>query len=366
MTSLGMAKASTAAATTLAKPTAPLHFPLAIPHVRQYLLLWPFFFLICFGLGYPTLSRYSPNDALGDPKAYYGLVTGVSSSDLAEYSQRLLVPYVAKPFYWLARGRVGSWDPVFFGLLVSNSLFLATTAFLLVNIGCAVLGDYVSALLGGLLYLLNFTVGNFHLSGMVDSSQAFVMVAVLRTLLAENWGWLVVWGFLGAFTKETTVPLCVAFASGWWLASGFRDGFQWRKALWILAAAIVGFGALTILMFQVSPYSPWSFAVNQGSPSAKRDFYFASALRCIFNHEFLYVFAWLLPLGMGHLRAFPRPWAAASLAGVLASVAMGAYSEAAGNTVRPMFNVAGPLLSLSAALSISRLAGLRAQQKLRL
>src|SRR5215471_21111687 len=130
------------------------------PRVSRYLLLWPLFFLICFGLGFPTLARYNPKDALGDTKAYYKLVTGVSTPEFADYSQRLLVPYVAQPFYRLARGRVGSWDPVLFGLLVSNSLFLAGTAFLLVNIGCEVLGDYVSALLGALLYLLNFSVAN--------------------------------------------------------------------------------------------------------------------------------------------------------------------------------------------------------------
>jgi hypothetical protein len=36
---------------------------------------------------------------------------------------------------------------------------------------------------------------------------------------------------------------------------------------------------------------------------------------------------------------------------------MGAYSDATGNTVRPMFNAAGPLLSLSAALAIHKFMG---------
>jgi hypothetical protein len=83
--------------------------------------------------------------------------------------------------------------------------------------------------------------------------------------------------------------------------------------------------------------------------------YLSGVLDCFLNREFLYVFAWLLPLGLWRLRAFPRAWAYASLAGVLASVAMGAYSNGRGNTVRPMFNVAGPLLTVSIALSLSRL-----------
>ena len=42
---------------------------------------------------------------------------------LRAMGMRVLVPYVAKPFYWLAKGRVGSWDPVMFGLLISDSFF---------------------------------------------------------------------------------------------------------------------------------------------------------------------------------------------------------------------------------------------------
>jgi hypothetical protein len=126
-------------------------------------------------------------------------------------------------------------------------------------------------------------------------------------------------------------------------------------AFWIVGMGTIGFAALTALMFAVSPYLPWSFAVAQRSSSANPYFYLTGVLDCFFNRQFLYVFVWLLPLGLWRLRAFPRPWVFASLAGVLASVAMGAYSDGLGNTVRPMFNVAGPLLTLSAALSLSRL-----------
>jgi hypothetical protein len=257
----------------------------------------------------------------------------------------------------MARGHVGTWDPVFFGLLVSNSLFFSAAACLLVTIGCIVIGDQALALLGGMLYLLSFAAGNYHLSGMVDSSQAFVMVAVIRTLLAEKWSWLVLWGMIGAFTKETSTPICVAFASGWWLASRSRDGFDWNKAFWILAMAAAGLGTLTILMLNVSVYLPWSFAASERAVNVAQDFYLANVFRCFANHEFLYVFVWLLPLGLSRVRLFPRPWVTASLAGVIASVAMGAYSGANGNTVRPMFNAAGPILSLSAALSIYRFMG---------
>src|SRR2546427_8834234 len=101
----------------------------------HWILLWGLFFLICFGLGYPTLNRYDPRKS-GNPDAieYYQLVEG-NPQAVPEHSRyRVLVPYLAKPFYWLAEGQVGTWNPVFFGLLVANSIFSATSACLLVII----------------------------------------------------------------------------------------------------------------------------------------------------------------------------------------------------------------------------------------
>ena len=187
----------------------------------------------------------------------------------------------------MARGHVRTWNPVFLGLLVSNSLFFSAAVCLLVDIGCIVLGDRALALLGGMLYLLNFASGNFHLSGMVDSSQAFVMVGVIRTLLTEKWRWLVLWGLLGAFTKETSVPICVAFASGWWLASGYSDGFEWDKAFWIAVTAAIGMAALFVLMFRVSIYLPLSFAKIQEGVIAPQYFYVT-----IFAYSILIAVSW--------------------------------------------------------------------------
>src|SRR2546428_4465600 len=83
-------------------------------------LLWFLFFLICFGLGYPTLNRYDPRSApgTGDSGVYYRLVTEKPQESMGFRGYRLLVPSVAKPFYHLAAGRVGTWDPVFFSLLI--------------------------------------------------------------------------------------------------------------------------------------------------------------------------------------------------------------------------------------------------------
>jgi hypothetical protein len=98
-------------------------------------LLFCIFFLIACGLGYPVLNRFDPRQTpgLSDVKTYASIVTGtaiVDAGDMRYRRFRVLVPWLARPFYWLARGRVATWDPVMFGLLVADSLFVAGTAVL--------------------------------------------------------------------------------------------------------------------------------------------------------------------------------------------------------------------------------------------
>src|SRR5438132_12722493 len=85
------------------------------------LLLWVLFFLICFGLGYPTLRYFDPRTrGPNDSSIYYyeqvsgkSLPGGVLPNAVKHYRFRILVPLLAKPFYWLVNGRSGSWEPVF-------------------------------------------------------------------------------------------------------------------------------------------------------------------------------------------------------------------------------------------------------------
>src|SRR5580658_2933982 len=134
-------------------------------------VLWILLFLICLGLGYPTLNRYDPRRAgsPADSSLYYEMVLEDHPVNDGHMSFRMLVPYVAKPFYYLAKGRVRTWEPVFFGLLMSNSIFVATSAWLLFSIGYGLTGDRAGSLLAATLYLLNFSTVNENLAGMVDS-----------------------------------------------------------------------------------------------------------------------------------------------------------------------------------------------------
>jgi len=105
------------------------------PVIGRFVVLWGLFFLISFGLGYPTLNRYDPRKLGPDWQSYYNTVTGQDSPDDIPFCFRVLVPYVAKPFYHLAKGRSRTWDPVCFGLLISNCLFSASAAFVIFKPG---------------------------------------------------------------------------------------------------------------------------------------------------------------------------------------------------------------------------------------
>ena len=318
------------------------------------LVLWTLFFVICLGFGYPTLNRYDPRAVPGlyDAKAYYALVAASPlQSDQADLSHRVLVPYLARPVYWLANGHLRSWDPVLFALLVVNSFFIATTAYLLVRVGHRIAGDHAAALVGGFIYLTSFAVSNLNLSGYVDSAVNCMMMAVVWALLTGRWWLLPLWGVLGAFAKETFVPLAAALAIGWWLTTWRRGAPRLWPLVWIGSMVCVGFGALIFLMSHVTPsISPWGFAASRWANSGSGFLYLQGLARCLLAREFLFTFAWLLPLGLWRLGRLPRPWVIGSACAAMAALAMGAYDDAHGNAARAVFSASGPLLSLSTSL----------------
>jgi hypothetical protein len=315
-------------------------------------LLFLLFFLICFGLGYPTLKRYDPR-APGnnsDSTDYYAMVTGdVQQKHFRSY--RVLVPYSARPLYRLADGHVGQWDPVFFSLLVINSIFTAATALLLVSIGHRVTSDYGTTLLGAMIYLLNFAVANFQLAGLVDSGEAFFMLAVTWTLMARRWPLLPLLAIPGAMSKETFVPFSVVFAAVW-LITNSRTERALTRAGWIVAMGVAGAATIVAVQSSVTGHLvyPWQLEVA----GASLDDYLGRLVGCFRRHEFWYVFGWLLPLGIWRLRALPREWVIASLTTAVAALLLGASISAEGNVARAMFDVAGPILSLSVAMLIGR------------
>ena len=335
--------------------------------VRYFLVLWSLFFAICLGLGYPTLRRYDPRttEGLSDATKYYALATGLDRPAFKElFRCRILVPYVARPFAWFARSYLPSLDPGWFGLLMSNSLFCATTACFVVGIGIKVLNDTRTAMLGATLYLLSFSVPNLQLAGMVDAGEACFMAAVVWSLITGRWYLLPLWGVLGALAKETFVPFSCVFAFTWWLAEGRQNRpglseftwfqLKWPRLIWIAALGIVGLATVMAVHSVVAGHFRWPWEIA-GEARAEVNF-FVALRRCLTEHSFWYVFGWLLPLGIWQLKHFPKPWLWASAFTAALAIMLGAYSNAGGTVGRAIFNIVGPLLSLSVARLIARLS----------
>ncbi len=323
---------------------------------RSYLLLFLLFFLICLGLGYSTLQRYHPPSipGLSDSAIYYQLVLGSPAELSRPYMRcRVLVPFVAKPFYQFARKFIPSIDAVAFGLLVSNSFFCALGACFLVSIGTQITREPPVALLGATLYLLSFAIPNLQLAGLVDSGEACFMLALTWSLLVEKWWLFPVWGILGALSKETFVPFSIAFTMAWWFSEWrqSKKGVQTRLK-WIVLLAVAGAATMTVLHSVVAGQIvwPWDIAAeaHAGAPLHQ------ALIRSLTDRIFWYVFIWLLPLGILGAGRIPRPWLFASFVTGLIALALGSWRDMLGNVARPVFNVVGPMLSLSVAMLLTR------------
>ncbi|HEY8224932.1 MAG TPA: hypothetical protein VIG25_06630 [Pyrinomonadaceae bacterium] len=328
--------------------------------LRYFLVLWPLFFAICFGLGYPTLRRYDPRitEGLSDTPKYYAIITGADQSNFKEmFRCRVLVPYVARPFYWFAQAYLHTWNAGFFGLLVANAIFCATTACFIVNIGNKLLTDLAIALFGATLYLLSFAIPNLQLAGLIDAGEACFMTALVWSLLTRRWYLLPIWGLLGGLAKETFVPFSCVFAFTWWFVEGRENKSElrernWTEFIWIAAMAVVGLATVMAVHSVVAGQLrwPWSIAGQARGPVN----FFVALWDCLTDRSFWYVFGWLVPLGIWRLKYFPRPWLMASIAASACALFLGAYNNAGGTVGRATFNVVGPLLSLSVALLIAR------------
>ncbi|MGA1984403.1 MAG: hypothetical protein ABSG84_18285 [Acidobacteriaceae bacterium] len=323
----------------------------AIPPGRRW-LLFALFFLICCGLGYPSLNRVDWRQAggLADVSAYANLVVSPPTPALDQHMQfRILVPYLARPIYRMARGRIGSWDPIMLGLLVVDSFFTAWTALLLVTVVNRQLGSYPVALGSALLFLLNFAVPNLRLAGFVDAGEAFFLMLLVWALFAQRYWMLPIAGILGATAKESFVPFLMVFALAWWLSSRRSLRAPRAAAAWMAASWLAALATLTVVQFEITHVfrSPLRFGLEMHGNSA----YLAHFLSSFRDRNFWYIFCWLLPLGLIRLNRLPRNWRMATAATCVAAFALDAYYGGEPGTIgRALFSVAGPLLSASVAL----------------
>lgn len=345
----------------------------------RLLLLFCIFFLMACGLGYPILNRFDPRQTpgLSDVRIYAALVTGTAShnanvevevqdEDMRFRRFRVLVPWLAKPFYKLARNRVVTWDPVMFGLLASDSLFVAGTAVLIIVLGSRFLSIHqlessTVGLVGGLLYLVNFAVPNLRLVGLVDAGEGFFLLALLWSLSElELWALPAIM-VLGSLTKESFIPLSIVFTAAWWSSSWLRQNVDNERnhlvptAIWILSSWALGLAAMIVLQRSITGtyISPLQFglALQRGDGH-----HFAVSLH---DRNLWYIFLWLLPTAIPNLKRFPKSWLVPVTATCIMAFVLDAYfggPPAAGSAWgRELFSIAGPMLSLSSALFLVRI-----------
>jgi hypothetical protein len=253
-------------------------------------------------------------------------------------------------------------------LLIANAIFCATTACLLVSVAIRLTGNIAVSLLAACLYLLNFAIANLQLAGMIDAGEAFFMMALTWSLLFDRWWLLPVYGLFGALAKETFVPLASVFTLGWWLSSQRNASDRRTRLFWM--AAMVIFGILTIIVARLSFVTGDSGAGTGGISFVAGGVaesglflanpgpgYLSRLVNALSSRTFWYVFVWLLPLGLPGLKRLPRAWVIAAVLGGALALGFGLYKNIEGNVARPIFDVMGPLLSLSASIWLSRAFG---------
>jgi hypothetical protein len=328
-------------------------------------LLFCIFFVIACGLGYPTLNRYDPRvtPGLSDVKNYAALVTGTATVDEGHVRFRVLVPWLARPFYRLAQGRTATWDPVMFGLLVANSLFVAATALLIVILGTGLANDLKTSrlessavgLLGALLFLVNFAVPNLRLVGLVDAGEGFFLLALLWSLSEFKLWLLPMIAVLGTLTKESFVPFSIVFTASWFLSVRSDRECRFISAIWIAISLAMSFAIMIALQWSITRgfVSPLRFGLGL---HYGQDYlgHFAASLS---DRNLWYIFLWLLPTAIPNLKRFPKSWLIPVAATCAMAFVLDAYFGGAAGTVgRALFSIAGPILSLSSAQFLLQIA----------
>ncbi len=322
---------------------------------------WVFLlFAICFGLGYPTLGRYDPRSTAGlsDSVQYYKLVEQGPEAVTGHFKYRILVPYLAKPIYRIARGRIGSWNPTAFALLIVNSIFCAGAALFVSMLAYMLSASSSAGAVAALAYLLNFTVPNYHLSGLVDSADGFWFVLLAWALLSRKWMIVPAIGLVAGLTKETFIPIGLVFAGSWVLSESSPQ--RAKKVLAVVAMAVVGL--ITVLVVRSSIdhtlVLPWNIVSQERSAEGS----FIHNLLLVATEWNLWLTIIWLPFVFFAAKYVPRAWCRGALAAAMVTIALSAWNDAgreaarplvsAGNVARPLFDVVGSLFAVSFAVTL--------------
>ncbi|MGE3164274.1 MAG: hypothetical protein AB7O52_05175 [Planctomycetota bacterium] len=305
------------------------------------------FAAIGFGSGYSALGRYDPRlpDGISDVRDYAAIVDGSTAERPASHRlYRLLVPYLAKPVRSLALGRIGSWDPTIFALVVVVGLLVGLTAAVLIDTARVAGFERSVGIVAALLLVSSFVTVNYTLVGLVDAAELLALVIAARLLLVERWE-LLPFLAIAAFAKETSVVFVAAFAGSWWLAAGRPAP---KRALPSIAiTTVLGLGAPSLCRLHVTGEWEWPWQIAAGLEA--RTSFATELVRAFGDHALVLAFGVIVPLAIPRLARMPRAWAVSAIVTALTAAMLGAWNSAGGNIARPMFMIGGPLLCLSAA-----------------
>lgn len=319
-----------------------------------HVTLWPMFFMICFGLGYPSLDRFDPAQVpgLSDSVQYFRLVVDGPEAAEGHFRYRVLVPYLAKPIYHAAIGHLGTWNPVWFSLLIIDCAFCASSSVVLIWIAQGFGLSWATGLIAALCYLLNFQVANFQLVGTVDAGEAFLFTCLLLALQRRSWHALPILGVLGALTKETFVPVAFLFGCGWVYRE--KRVLSWLQ---IGGMAVTGIAAVVIIRSMVEGHlvTPLQIAGGERAVYGSIDI-LRNAFHALKSWVMWITVLWLVPLVILGMARLPSEAVSASVLGLVAAFALVVWNDSGPNGARPLFNIAGPCLCLAFAAGVTEVS----------
>ena len=172
---------------------------------RTNFVLFFLFGMICFSLGYATLTRWSPGFDIGnDSVMYYRMAEG-NPEVAPPFRFRILTPSLVKAVMPLmAKVPHGSWNVTSMSFLAVNTFFLSLAGFCLMHITFLLLGDRIIALMSAILFITSFTAVNQYLAGMVDAAESFFLASIVLCSLRGWWMMVPLLLGLGALGKDTT------------------------------------------------------------------------------------------------------------------------------------------------------------------
>jgi hypothetical protein len=319
-----------------------------------HITLWPMFFIICFGLGYPSLDRFDPTKIPGlvDSVQYFRLVVDGPEAAEGHFRYRVLVPYLAKPIYHVAVGRLGTWNPISFSLLVVDSAFCASSSVLLIWVAQGFGLSLATGLIAAFCYLLNFQVANFQLAGSVDAGEGFFFICLLLALQRRSWIALPVLGVLGALAKETFVPVAFLFGCGWVYRE--KRVLPWLQ---IGGLALTGIAAVVMIRSMVEGHlvTPLQIAGSERAVYGSTDI-LRNAFHALKSWVMWITVLWLVPLVIYGMARLPSEAVSASVLGLAAAFALAVWNDSGPNSARPLFNIAGPCLCLAFASGVTKVS----------